>query len=50
MNDSTKHPQPAEADVKEPEDRLLPSEDDRYPGSFFKIPGVPRPGTGWRIS
>lgn len=29
----------------------LPIEDDRYPGSFFKVPGTPRPGkTAWRLS
>lgn len=28
-----------------------PHEDDRFPGSFFRIPGVPRPGkTGWSAS
>ncbi|MGR9116719.1 MAG: hypothetical protein ACU85E_13210 [Gammaproteobacteria bacterium] len=29
----------------------LPFEDDRYPGSFFKVPGTPQPGkTSWRKS
>ena len=31
----------------------LPSvtEDDRYPGTFFRVPGVPVPGkTGWSIT
>ena len=29
----------------------LPFEDDRYPGSFFKVPGTPKPGkTTWRLS
>jgi hypothetical protein len=27
-----------------------PHEDDRYPGSFFRIPGVPAPGkTTWSL-
>lgn len=27
------------------------SEDDRYPGSFFRIPGVPAPGkTTWSLA
>ena len=27
------------------------SEDDRYPGSFFRIPGVPMPGkTTWSLA
>ncbi|MGR9085836.1 MAG: hypothetical protein ACU841_02040 [Gammaproteobacteria bacterium] len=26
-------------------------DDDRYPGTFFRIPGVPVPGrTGWRLA
>lgn len=29
----------------------LPFEDDRYPGSFFRVPGVPVPGkTSWNIT
>ncbi|MGR9052176.1 MAG: hypothetical protein ACU84J_05965 [Gammaproteobacteria bacterium] len=32
-------------------DKKPPVEDERYPGSFFKIPGRPITGTtGWRIS
>jgi hypothetical protein len=28
-----------------------PNEDDRYPGSFFRVPGVPRPGkTTWSLT
>jgi hypothetical protein len=28
----------------------LPEPDDRYPGSFFRVPGVPVPGkTAWSI-
>ncbi len=50
MKDLPKQPQPAEAEVLEHEDRMTPNEDDRYPGSFFKVPGVPRPGTSWHIS
>jgi hypothetical protein len=27
------------------------SEDDRYPGSFFRVPGVPAPGkTTWSLA
>jgi hypothetical protein len=29
----------------------MPDRDDRYPGSFFRIPGTPIPGkTAWSIS
>jgi hypothetical protein len=29
----------------------MPSEDDRYPGTFFRIPGIPVPGkTTWTLS
>jgi hypothetical protein len=29
----------------------MPSEDDRYPGTFFRIPGIPVPGkTTWTVS
>jgi hypothetical protein len=29
----------------------IPDQDDRYPGSFFRIPGVPVPGkTTWSLS
>ncbi len=45
-NSKTEIDEPKKQDAKE-----LPFEDDRYPGSFFKVPGVPQPGkTGWRIS
>lgn len=28
--------------------KAIPADDDRYPGSFFRIPGVPAPGkTTW---
>jgi len=38
-----------EPEVSETEDRLL--DDDRYPGSFFRIPAPPIPGkTGWSLS
>lgn len=30
---------------------VQPSDDDRYPGSFFRVPGVPAPGkTTWSLS
>lgn len=29
----------------------VPDQDDRYPGTFFRIPGVPTPGkTTWSIA
>jgi hypothetical protein len=29
----------------------IPDQDDRYPGSFFRIPGVPIPGkTTWSLN
>lgn len=45
------HPSsPAPTEKKRPK-QDLPVEDDRYPGSFFKVPAVPRPGkTAWRSS
>ena len=28
-----------------------PCDDDRYPGSFFRVPGVPKPGkTTWSLA
>ncbi|MGR8981858.1 MAG: hypothetical protein ACU84H_17450 [Gammaproteobacteria bacterium] len=31
--------------------REIPDQDDRFPGSFFRIPGAPVPGkTTWSIS
>lgn len=38
-----------EPEVKDAAD--LPADDDRYPGSFFRIPAPPVPGkTGWSLS
>jgi hypothetical protein len=38
----------------EPEDKEtieIPDQDDRYPGSFFRIPAPPMPGkTGWSLN
>jgi len=29
----------------------IPDQDDRYPGSFFRIPGIPVPGkTTWSLN
>jgi hypothetical protein len=40
--------------TKEPEvkdEMEIPDQDDRYPGSFFRIPGLPIPGeTSWSIN
>lgn len=31
-----------------PTTKSIPVEDDRYPGSFFRVPGLPTPGkTTW---
>lgn len=39
----------SESEVKETLDR--PVDDERYPGSFFRIPAPPIPGkTGWSLS
>ena len=39
------------AETKKQPANHLPFEDDRYPGSFFKVPGTPKPGrTAWRIT
>ena len=48
MNEHNEH-QSCEPEVK---DMLeIPNQDDRYPGSFFRIPGPPALGkTGWSLS
>ncbi|MGZ4979398.1 MAG: hypothetical protein ACXV8O_19855 [Methylobacter sp.] len=44
-----KEPQSCEPEIKETLD--MPDQDDRYPGSFFRIPGPPTLGkTGWRLN
>ena len=51
MKTMQKKLQAPSADAKKQSGHELPFEDDRYPGSFFKVPGTPRPGkTAWRIS
>ncbi|MGR9074329.1 MAG: hypothetical protein ACU833_14815 [Gammaproteobacteria bacterium] len=51
MKDAQKKIRHSADDCKKKSARELPFEDERYPGSFFKIPGVPQPGkTGWRVS
>lgn len=51
MKQLDKKLQPAEMDSKKSTGKETPLEDDRYPGSFFRVPGVPRPGkTTWKIS
>ncbi len=51
MKEMQKKLQPSTVDTKKQFEKVLPLEDERYPGSFFKVPGVPRPGkTGWRMS
>ncbi|WFP50115.1 hypothetical protein PL263_18730 [Methylomonas sp. EFPC3] len=38
-----------EAPVANPDQRELP--DERYPGTFFRVPGVPMPGkTTWSLA
>ena len=48
MNEHNEH-QSCEPEVK---DFLeIPDQDDRYPGSFFRIPGPPALGkTGWSLN
>ncbi len=37
--------------LKQEQPKDLPFEDDRYPGSFFKVPGAPISNkTAWRLS
>lgn len=49
MKNSLPKQQSAKVEARQPSGKDLPFEDDRYPGSFFKVPGVPRPGkTTWR--
>lgn len=51
MHSLDKNTPSSPAPVKQTPKQSLPVEDDRYPGSFFKVPGVPRPGkTAWRLS
>lgn len=51
MKELDKKLQPTAIDSKKPTAKDTPYEDDRYPGSFFRVPGVPRPGkTTWKIS
>jgi len=48
MNEYSEH-QSCEPEVKEPLE--IPDQDDRYPGSFFRIPGPPALGkTGWSLN
>ena len=48
MNEHTEL-QSCEPEVKESAE--IPDQDDRYPGSFFRIPGPPALGkTGWSLS
>ncbi|CAA9891326.1 conserved hypothetical protein [Candidatus Methylobacter favarea] len=42
-------PQTCEPEMKD--ELEIPDQDDRYPGSFFRIPGMPVPGqTAWSIT
>lgn len=51
MKQQQKQAQPATVESKQQSERQQPFEDDRYPGSFFKVPGIPRPGkTSWQSS
>lgn len=51
MKTMQKKLQTPSADPKKQPGTDMPFEDDRFPGSFFKVPGTPRPGkTAWRIS
>lgn len=48
MNEASEQ-QACEPEVKEKLD--IPDQDDRYPGSFFRIPGPPSLGkTGWSLN
>jgi len=45
----TVRPEPVEGQIKEKVE--IPDQDDRYPGSFFRIPGAPITGsTTWSLS
>ncbi len=45
----TVRPEPVEGQIKE--EMEIPDQDDRYPGSFFRIPGAPITGsTTWSLS
>lgn len=51
MKDTQKKVPNPLAETKKQSINDIPFEDDRYPGSFFKVPGTPKPGrTAWRIS
>ena len=46
-----KNSSPSQEPIEKVQIDKQPCEDERYPGSFFKVPGTPRPGrTTWRIS
>ena len=48
MNEHTEH-QSCEPEAKESLE--IPDQDDRFPGSFFRIPGPPALGkTGWSLN
>ena len=48
MNEYSEH-KSCEPEVKEVLE--IPDQDDRYPGSFFRIPGPPTLGkTGWSLN
>ena len=48
MNEQCEH-QSCEPEVNESME--IPDQDDRYPGSFFRIPGPPTLGkTGWSLN
>ena len=48
MNEQCEH-QSCEPEVKDILE--IPDQDDRYPGSFFRIPGPPALGkTGWSLN
>jgi len=45
------HNEPLSCETEVKETVELPLDDDRYPGSFFRIPAPPVPGkTGWSLS
>ena len=48
MNEASEPPK-CEPEMKE--EQNIPDQDDRYPGSFFRIPGAPITGkTTWSLS
>lgn len=51
VNFSTENARGSAAASETAPDRTIQEPDDRYPGTFFRIPGLPTPGsTAWSLT